>query len=82
MLNLLRNASEAMIGVDDRPRQLLVRTERKNGDCVEVTVRDAGVGLDGQSMDKLLITLYDKERPGAAAAAAVSASPLRPARHR
>jgi len=43
ILNLLRNASDAMSGVDDRPRQLLIRTEREGGDRVRVTVRDAGV---------------------------------------
>src|SRR5258705_5059394 len=32
ILNLVRNASDAMMDVDDRPRQLLVRTERENGD--------------------------------------------------
>ncbi len=44
LLNLLRNASDAMVGVDDRPRHLLIRTEREDGDRVRVTVRDAGVG--------------------------------------
>ena len=29
ILNLLRNASDAMSGVDDRPRQLVIRTERE-----------------------------------------------------
>src|SRR5262249_38303495 len=52
-LNLLRNASEAMLGVEGRPRQLLIKTERENGDYVRVTVRDAGVGLDPQIRDKL-----------------------------
>ena len=45
ILNLLRNASDAMVDVHDRPRQLLVRTERDEGDRVRLTVRDAGVGL-------------------------------------
>ena len=31
ILNLLRNASDAMLGVDDRPRTLLIRTEREAG---------------------------------------------------
>ena len=46
ILNLLRNASDAMVDVHDRPRQLLIKTERENGDRVRLTVRDAGVGLD------------------------------------
>ena len=45
ILNLLRNASDAMVDVHDRPRQLLIRTEREDGDRVRLTVRDAGVGL-------------------------------------
>src|SRR3984893_15825343 len=32
ILNLLRNASDAMVGVDDGARQLLIRTERDEGD--------------------------------------------------
>ena len=54
ILNLLRNASDAMADVRDRPRQLLVRTEREDGDRVRVSVRDAGVGVDPHNVDKLL----------------------------
>src|ERR1044071_6082453 len=32
ILNLLLNAADAMSGVDDRPRQLVLRTERDEGD--------------------------------------------------
>src|ERR1700730_9772804 len=32
ILNLLRNASDAMSGVDDRPRRLVIRTERDEDD--------------------------------------------------
>src|SRR5947207_11459327 len=41
LLNLLRNASDAMVDVDDRPRHLLIRTEQEDDDRVRVTVRDA-----------------------------------------
>ena len=44
ILNMLQNASDAMSAVDDRPRQLLIRTERDADDCVSLTVQDAGVG--------------------------------------
>jgi PAS domain S-box-containing protein len=50
ILNLLRNASDAMIDVHDRPRQLLIKTERDEGDRVRLTVRDAGVGLPPESL--------------------------------
>lgn len=39
VLNLLRNASDAMIGVDDRPRHLLIRTEREDRDRVRDRAR-------------------------------------------
>src|SRR5208282_1587719 len=44
ILNLLRNASDAMSSVDDRPRKLVIRTERDGGDRVRLAVKDAGVG--------------------------------------
>jgi PAS domain S-box-containing protein len=74
ILNLLRNASDAMAGVNDRPRQLLVRTERETADWVRVTVRDAGVGLDGQSMDKLFDAFYTTKSGGMGVGLSVSRS--------
>jgi signal transduction histidine kinase len=53
ILNLLRNASEAMVDVHDRPRQVLIKTEREDGNRVRVSVRDAGVGLPPQSLNSL-----------------------------
>jgi signal transduction histidine kinase len=64
LLNLLRNASDAMVGVDDRPRQLLIRTESEGRDHVRVTVRDAGVGITRQGMDKLFDAFYTTKSGG------------------
>ena len=47
-----------MVGVHGRLRQLLIRTEREDGDRVRVMVRDTGVGFDRQSMDKLFDAFY------------------------
>ncbi|MGB6811799.1 MAG: PAS domain S-box protein [Candidatus Sulfotelmatobacter sp.] len=58
ILNLVRNASDAMSGVDDRPRQLLIRTQRSEGDCVSLTVQDAGTGFDSQAVDRLFEGFY------------------------
>ena len=74
VLNLLRNASDAMMGVDDRPRQLLIRTQRDSPDRVRVTVRDAGVGLDRQSMDKLFDAFYTTKSGGMGIGLSVSRS--------
>jgi signal transduction histidine kinase len=64
ILNLLRNASDAMAGVNDRPRQLLIRTELEDGDRVCVSVRDAGVGVDPRSLDKLFGAFYTTKSGG------------------
>jgi PAS domain S-box-containing protein len=74
ILNLVRNASDAMMGVGDRPRQLLVRTERENGDRVRVIVRDTGVGLDRQSIDKLFDAFYTTKSGGMGIGLSVSRS--------
>ena len=63
-----------MVGVHDRPRQLLIRTEREDGDRVRVTVRDAGVGLDRQSMDKLFDAFYTTKSDGMGIGLSVSRS--------
>ena len=74
ILNLLRNASDAMADVHDRPRQLLIKTEREDGDRVRVTVRDAGVGVDPQSMDKLFDAFYTTKSDGMGIGLSVSRS--------
>jgi PAS domain S-box-containing protein len=74
ILNLIRNATDAMVGIDDRPRQLLIRTEREDGDGVRVTVRDAGVGLDRQSMEKLFDAFYTTKSGGMGIGLSVSHS--------
>ncbi len=64
ILNLLRNASDAMADVHDRPRRLLVKTQRGDGDRVCLTVRDAGIGVDPQAMDKLFDAFYTTKSDG------------------
>jgi signal transduction histidine kinase len=53
-----------MVDVHDRPRQLLIKTEREHGDRVRVTVRDAGVGLPPQTMDSLFDAFYTTKSGG------------------
>lgn len=74
ILNLLHNASDAMAGVDDRPRLLLVRTQREDGDRVRVTVRDSGVGVDRESAEKLFDAFYTTKSGGMGIGLSVSRS--------
>jgi PAS domain S-box-containing protein len=74
ILNLLLNAAEAMSGVDDRPRQLMIRTERDEGDHVRVTVQDVGVGFEPQSVNKLFEAFYTTKSGGMGIGLSVSRS--------
>jgi PAS domain S-box-containing protein len=74
ILNLIRNGSDAMSGVDDRPRQLLIRTERDNGDRVSLTVQDAGTGFDPHAVDRLFEGFYTTKNDGMGIGLSVSRS--------
>jgi PAS domain S-box-containing protein len=64
ILNLLRNGSDAMSTVEDRPRQLVITTERDEGDRVRLTVQDAGVGFDPQVVNRLFDPFYTTKGEG------------------
>ncbi|MGB7726826.1 MAG: ATP-binding protein [Candidatus Acidiferrum sp.] len=74
IMNLLRNASDAMSSVDDRPRQLVLRTERDEEDRVRLTVQDAGVGFDPQAVDRLFKAFYTTKNDGMGMGLSVSRS--------
>jgi signal transduction histidine kinase len=74
VLNLLRNALDAMNTVDDRPRDLLIRTEQEEGDQVRLSVRDAGVGFDPRTVDKLFEAFYSTKNAGMGVGLSVSRS--------
>jgi PAS domain S-box-containing protein len=74
ILNLLKNASDAMSAVNDRPRQLKIRTERGTDDQVRLTVQDAGVGIDPQAMDRLFQAFYTTKNDGMGIGLSVSRS--------
>jgi PAS domain S-box-containing protein len=63
ILNLLRNASDAMTAVDDRPRQLLIQTQLDD-EQVRLSVRDTGVGLSSQSPDSLFDAFHTTKSGG------------------
>ncbi len=74
ILNLVRNGSDAMSNVEDRPRQLLIRTERDEGDRVSLTVQDAGTGFDPQAVDRLFEGFYTTKNDGMGIGLSVSRS--------
>jgi C4-dicarboxylate-specific signal transduction histidine kinase len=64
VLNLLANSSQAMSNVEDRPRHLLIRTERHDGAQVCVTVRDAGMGFHPRDAERLFEPSYATKSNG------------------
>ena len=74
ILNLLRNGSDAMSTVDDRPRELLFRTEVEEGNCVRLSVRDGGVGFEPQAIDRLFQSFYTTKSDGMGIGLSVSRS--------
>ena len=74
ILNLLLNAADAMSGIDDRPRQAVIRTERLESESVSLTVRDVGVGLDAQSAETLFEAFYTTKSNGMGIGLSISRS--------
>ena len=74
MLNLLRNASDAMSTIDDRPRDLLIRTEPDDDDRVRLSVSDVGIGFEPQATDKLFEAFYTTKDEGMGIGLSVSRS--------
>jgi PAS domain S-box-containing protein len=64
ILNLLLNAVDAMAEVADRPRALLVETDLQGADGVKLAVRDSGVGINADTIEKLFQAFYTTKEHG------------------
>jgi signal transduction histidine kinase len=73
ILNLLRNGSEAMSGLDDRPRELLVKTQLQDNH-VHLAVKDAGVGFSPDVADRLFEAFYTTKSDGMGIGLSISRS--------
>jgi signal transduction histidine kinase len=74
VLNLVLNASEAMSAMEDRSRQLVIRTDRDDRDCVRLAVQDTGMGFDQQTQDRLFEPFYTTKNGGMGIGLSVSRS--------
>ena len=74
ILNLLLNAADAMSGVDDRPRQLVVRTQPDGGDGVSLSVQDSGDGFAPEDGERLFEAFYTTKSQGMGIGLSVSRS--------
>ena len=64
MLNLIMNAIESMIAVADRARVLCIRTGKPYPGYIEVLVRDSGVGLAPENLDRIFDSFYTTKSEG------------------
>jgi signal transduction histidine kinase len=53
MINLVRNAIDAMDSIADRARVLRVRTERGGREAIVVSVEDSGPGIDSEKLESI-----------------------------
>ena len=74
ILNLLRNAADAMSAVEDRPRELVIQTEREGDSHVRLSVRDSGIGFTAQNADKIFEAFHTTKAGGMGIGLSVSRS--------
>jgi signal transduction histidine kinase len=63
VVNLILNAIEAMATVEDRARDLVITTQRGEGDQIRVAVRDSGIGLDPLNVERIF-DAFHTTKPG------------------
>jgi signal transduction histidine kinase len=63
ILNLVRNALDAMRDVGDRPRDLLVTADTEDGRA-RLVVKDAGIGFAPQGAERLFDAFYTTKSDG------------------
>jgi len=64
IVNLILNGIEAMSAVTDRPRLLVIRSERQNSDDVLVAVRDSGIGIDPKDEMRIFDAFFTSKAQG------------------
>ena len=74
LLNLLLNGMEAMRGVTDRPRALLVRSQPEEADAIRIAVQDAGTGIAPQDLERVFTAFFTTKPAGLGMGLAISRS--------
>jgi PAS domain S-box-containing protein len=74
ILNLMMNAIEAMHGVGEDQRELLVRSGTDESQHVVISVQDSGSGFDPQSLEHLFEAFYTTKPHGLGLGLAISRS--------
>jgi PAS domain S-box-containing protein len=76
LLNLIINAIEAMSGIKEGPRELMIVSASDGPDAVSVQVRDSGTGLDPEHAPHLFEPFYTTKAEGLGIGLSISRSIL------
>jgi PAS domain S-box-containing protein len=74
ILNLVVNGRDAMSSINDRPRELTLRTRPRDGHHVALALRDTGVGIGPGDDDRLFDAFYTTKPHGMGMGLAISRS--------
>jgi two-component system, LuxR family, sensor kinase FixL len=74
ILNLVVNGIEAMKAISDRPRELLIKSDRYESGKVLIAVQDSGIGLDQESLDRIFNAFYTTKPEGMGLGLSISRS--------
>jgi C4-dicarboxylate-specific signal transduction histidine kinase len=76
IINLLINGVEAMASITDRPRDLLIRSQRE-AEQVHVAVHDSGIGIESGTAEQLFSAFFTTKTSGMGMGLSISRSIIR-----
>ncbi len=64
ILNLLLNGIEAMSGAESGPKVLAVRTSQPDAATIQVAVRDSGIGVEEENVERMFTAFFTTKKGG------------------
>jgi PAS domain S-box-containing protein len=74
ILNLIMNASEAMADLEVDSRKVIITAEREDEKSVKIAIRDFGIGIDENKIDRIFEPFYTTKREGIGLGLSISKS--------
>ncbi len=64
IVNVIQNAIEEMERVDDKQKELRVKTERRGDDSINITIADTGLGIDPNKSEEMFEAFFTTKSNG------------------